>query len=171
MKTVKIVLGIIIFFTVAFFCTGLVIKENTYSCEITVDKPISETFELFSDQSLVKEWIPEITNIESIEMKPGMVGSEYRVTMDNQGVVLSKKEKILAFVKDQKVTYYYDAEGVFKTDDFTFTSEGESTKISLESTYSGKSYLISCVFPYFKGTFKDVDEDNLSKFKEFAEKQ
>ncbi len=171
MKTVKIVLGILITLSVAFFCTGLVVKENTYSYDITINKPISQTFELFSDQDLVKEWIPEITNIESIEMKPGVVGSEYRVTMENEGVKLSKKEKVLAYVKDQKVTYYYDAEGVFKTDDFTFTSDGQSTKISLECTYTAKSYLISCVFPYFKGTFKDVDVKNLTNFKEFVEKK
>ncbi len=171
MKTVKIVLGILIVITVAFFCTGLVVKENKYTCEITINKPVAETFQLFSDQSLVKEWIPEITSIESIDMKPGMVGSEYRVMMDNEGIVLSKKEKILAYVKDEKVTYYYDAEAVFKTDDFSFSSNGQTTTITLESAYSGKSYLLSCVFPYFKGTFKDVDVENLANFKEFAEKQ
>lgn len=171
MKTVKIVLGILILLTVAFFCTGLVIKENTYKHEITINKPISETFEIFSDQSLVKEWIPEITNIEEIDMKPEMVGSVYRVTMNNEGVVLSKKETILAYVKNQKVTYYHDAEGVLKTDDFSFSSDGANTKISLESKYSGKSYLISCVFPYFKGTFKDVDVQNLERFKAYAEKR
>jgi len=169
MKTVKIVLGVLIAITIAFFCTGLIIKENTYSHQITINQPLNKTFELFSDQNLVKEWIPEITNIEAIQMKPGMVGSEYRVTMENEGVVLSKKEKILAYVKNEQLTYYFDAEGVYKTDDFSFSSEGNNTLISLESTYSGKSYLISCVFPYFKGTFKDVDIQNLERFKEFAE--
>lgn len=170
MKVVKIVLGILIVISLAFFCTGLIIKENQYSYEITINKPLESTFELFNDQEKVNEWIPEITKIESINSKPGKVGSEYRVTMENEGVILSKKEKILAFVKNKKVTYYFNAEGVYKTDDYTFESDDNKTIISLQATYTGKSYLMNCVLPYFKGVFKDVDVRNLNSFKAYAEK-
>ena len=171
MKTVKIVLIILVVLTVIFFGTGLVIKENKYSVEIDINKPLPEIFKKFNDQNSIREWIPEITSIESIDEKPGVIGSQYRIIMENNGQKMTKKEKILAFVENQKVTQYFDAEGVIKTDDYTFTSQGQKTKVVLTATYQGKSYILSCIFPYFKGTFKGVDEKNLNSFKEFVEKQ
>lgn len=171
MKTVKVVLTILIVLTVLFLGTGLVIKENKYSAEIQVNKPLSETFQLFNDQKTISQWIPEITNIEAIQEKPGYVGSEYRITMNNNGEMVTMKEKVLAFVEDQKVTLYFDAEGVLKTDDYTFTSDGNITTVRLNATYQAESYIVGCMLPLFKGTFKGVDKKSLENFKAFAEKQ
>lgn len=171
MKAVKITLIIIVVLSVIFFATGLVVKENHYSLEIEVDKPISETFLLFNDTSKVKEWIPEFTSIEAIVEKPGKTGSEYRIKVDNNGQEMTMKEKVLAYVENEKVTLYFDAEGVLKTDDYSFTSDGGKTKIILNVAFQGESYILSCVFPYFKGTFKGIDKTYLENFKAFAEKQ
>ncbi|MEQ6124806.1 SRPBCC family protein [Pseudotenacibaculum sp. MALMAid0570] len=171
MKAVKIILYILVALTLIFFGTGLVVKESNYTMEIEINKPLSETFKIFNDQSTISEWIPEITKIEAINEKPGITGSEYRITMDNEGQVMTMKEKVLAFVENEKVTLYFDAEGMFKTDDYSFVSEGSKTKIILNVAYQGKSYILNCVFPYFKGTFKGIDQKYLENFKEFAEKQ
>ena len=77
----------------------------------------------------------------------------------------------MAFNQDEKVTLYFDAEGVLKTDDYVFSSNGNKTKITLNVTYQGESYILNCIFPYFKGTFKGVDKKYLDNFKAFAEKQ
>ncbi len=171
MKAVKITLGIIIALSIVFFATGLFIKESTYKVEIEVNKPISETFQVFNDISLIEKWIPEIKSMEAITEKPGKIGSEYRVTMDNQGEVMTMKEKVLAYVPNEKVTLYFDAEGVVKTDDYSFQSNGNSTKIVMSVAYQGESYILNCVIPYFKGTFKGIDETYLNSFKEYIEKQ
>jgi len=170
MKTVKVILTILVVLSVLFLGTGLVIKENKYSTEIKINKPLSETFQIFNDQESISEWIPEITKVETIEEKPGFVGSEYRITIDNQGQIMTKKEKILAYIEDQKVTFHFDAENVLKTDDYTFSSDGNSTTIKLDVSFQAETYLLSCVFPYFKGTFKGLDEQYLSNFKAFVEK-
>jgi uncharacterized protein YndB with AHSA1/START domain len=169
MKTVKVILTILVILSLLFLGTGLVIKENRYSTEIHINKSLSETFRMFTDQETMNQWIPEITKIETIEEKPGLVGSEYRITLDNQGQTMTKKEKILAYVQNQKVTFYFDAEGVLKTDDYTFVSDGNSTTIKLDVTFQAEKYILSCMFPYFKGIFKGVDERYLNNFKVFAE--
>ena len=171
MKTVKVILTILVILSVLFLGTGLVIKENKYSTEITINKPLSETFKLFNDQESIRQWIPEIQKFEAIVEKPGVTGSEFRITMDNNGETVTMKEKVLAYVEDEKVTLYFDAEQVLKTDDYTFISDGESTKIQLNVTFQAESYIMSCMFPYFKGAFKSVDEKYLNNFKAFAEKQ
>jgi len=171
MKAVKIILYILIVVTIIFFGTGLIVKESTYKVEITVNKSLSETFKLFNDLSKVKQWIPEFQSIDTIVEKPNKVGSEYRITVDNNGQSVTMKEKVLAYINNEKVTLYFDAEGVLKTDDYTFNSDGSATKIVLNSTYQGESYILSCIFPYFKGTFRGVDEKYLNNFKAYAEKQ
>lgn len=171
MKAVKITLGLVLLLSLAFFGTGLVIKESNYSVEVNVNKSLSETFKIFNNQALMTQWVPEITKVETIQENPGKVGSEYRITMDNNGEVITMKEKVLAFVENQKVTQYFDQEGVLKTNDFTFESEGNQTKIVLNATYEGETYILNCVFPYFKGTFKELDRTQLDNFKAFAEKQ
>ena len=171
MKTVKIVLSILVVLTVLFLGTGLVVKENKYSTEVTVNKALSETFALFNNQDEKGKWIPEITRVETIDQKPEFTGSEYRITVDNNGDISTMKEKILAYVKDQKVTMYFDAEGVLKTDDYTFSSDGENTIIQLNVTYEAESYFMGCMFPFLKGSFKGVDDNYLSNFKAFAEQQ
>lgn len=171
MKTVKVVLTILVVLTVVFLGTGLVVKENHYTVEVEVNKPVAETFRLFNDQTTMKEWMPEFRKIEVINEKPGITGSEYRITVDNNGESVSMKEKVLAYVENEKVTLYIDAESVLKTGDYQFVAEGNKTKVILNATYQAESYILSCVFPFFKGTFRGIDEGYLKNFKTFAEKQ
>ena len=171
MKTIKTILTILIIVTLLFFGTGMVVKENNYTSEVIVNKSLSETFRLFNNRDRIMLWCPEIKKIETIEEKPDFTGSKYRITMDNNGEMMTSKEKILAYVKDQKVTLFFDAEQVLKTYNYTFTRQGNSTKILLEASVQTETYMLSCVFPYIKGKFRKVDEQYLSNFKAFAEKQ
>jgi uncharacterized membrane protein len=171
MKIVKIIVIFLVVLSFIFFGTGLVIKENNYSVEISINKPLEETFQLFNNQELMTQWVPQVTKVETIKENPGIIGSEYRITIDNNGETITMKEKVLAFVENQKVTQYFDQENVLKTNDYVFATEGSQTKIVLNATYQAESYILNCVFPYFKGTFKGVDQTNLDNFKTFAEKQ
>jgi len=71
MKIIKIILSVITFFIVAFFLTGLFVKETTYQASITVNKPISAVFKDFSTSENIKNWIPEIKSLKVIHENPG----------------------------------------------------------------------------------------------------
>lgn len=171
MKTVKIIVIFLVILTVIFLGTGLVVKENSYELEITVNKPLEQTFASFNDMSSVKQWIPEYQSIEAVDKKSEITGSVYNIVVENKGQKVIVKEKILAYVPDEKVTLFFDREGVAETDEYTFKSDGSKTIITLNSSYQAKSYILGCVLPYFEGTFKGLDETNLNNFKEFIEKQ
>ena len=55
MKTIKIILGIITAFVVVFLATGLLIKETSYTTQITINKPVEEVFETFSNSENIKK--------------------------------------------------------------------------------------------------------------------
>ncbi|MFY0603386.1 MAG: SRPBCC family protein [Flavobacteriaceae bacterium] len=172
MKKIKIILGIIIFFSLIFFGTGLVVKEVDYTTKVEVNMPLDKTFALFNDTEKIKNWIPELKSIEAIDEKTGKTGSRYKmVVLDGNENEITMEEKVLAYVNNEKVTLYFDAQGMLKTDDYTFVAEGNKTIITNTSNCKSDSYIFGCMMPYFKGTFKEIDQGYLDNFKAFAEKQ
>tara|TARA_B100000768_G_scaffold176111_1_gene188412 strand:- start:2905 stop:3417 length:513 start_codon:yes stop_codon:yes gene_type:complete len=170
MKTVKIIIIFLIILTLLFFGTGLVIKDSSYTSQITIHKPIEETFTMFTDIATITLWNPEYSAVEVVDQKPGITGSRYdiKVLHNNQTIII--KEKVLAYVKNEKITLFIDRDGVVERDDYTFTSDRSHTVINLNSSYQAKSYILGCVLPYFKSKFKKIDEVSLNNFKNFAEK-
>ncbi len=172
MKAIKIILSIIIVFTVVFFSTGLFVKQTNYTSQVTVNKSLEEVFTLFNDMNEIKNWIPEIQSIAPLEVKDGVIGSTYKmVVLDNNGQPITMEEKVLAYVENEKVTLYFDADGMLKTDDYVFTYQNNQTTITNSSTCKSNSYILSCIFPYFKGTFQEIDQGYLNNFKAYIEQQ
>tara|TARA_B100000795_G_C22803315_1_gene443166 strand:- start:1037 stop:1558 length:522 start_codon:yes stop_codon:yes gene_type:complete len=170
MKTVKIIMTFLLILTVFFFGTGLVIKESSYTSQITIQKPLEETFLMFNDITKFTNWNPEYSSIDIIDLKPGITGSRYDIKVQHNNLTVVVKEKVLAYVKNEKVTLFFDRDGVIETDDYIFTSDGNNTFITLNASYQAKSYILGCVLPYFKSKFKKIDEVSLDNFKIFAEK-
>jgi hypothetical protein len=171
MKTIKIILGIITTIVVIFLGTGLLIKETNYSTQVTINKPVEEVFETFSMSENIKKWIPEIKSFEVINENIGKTGSSYKIIIDNQGQDIEMTQKVIAYVKNEKITLFFDAENMLKRDDYIFKEKNGITTITSNSSCQSESYLMACMFPYFKGTFKDQDQTYLNNFKAFVEKQ
>ena len=170
MKAIKIILGIVTVLVIVFFSTGLLVKETSYQVKIEINKPISEVFTVFNDQDLMKQWMPSIKMIEPINVKPGIVGSEYKMTVENNGQLIVMNEKVLAYIPNKKVTLYFDADDMLKTDDFNFSEKNGVTTIVKDVSCKSDSYIMSCMFPYFKGYFTDMDQQYLNDFKAYLEK-
>ena len=170
MKTVKIIITFLIILTVLFFGTGLIIKEISYTSKIIINEPLEKTFTTFTDLSVIPKWNPEYNEIEVVELKPGITGSIYNIKVlhNNQTTII--REKVLAYVKNEKITLFIDKDGVVERDDYTFSSDGSHTVINLSSSYQAKSYLLSCVLPFFKSKFKKIDEVFLNNLKTYVEK-
>lgn len=171
MKTVKIILGIISALTLIFFATGLVVKETNYNAQVSVNKSVEEVFKAFNNQENIKNWIPELKSIEVINENPGRTGSTYKMVVENQGQEISMTEKVLAYVPNEKVTIYFDAENMLKTDDYVFKENNGITIVTLNSSCKSDSYIMACMFPYFKGTFQSQDQSYLNNFKTYIEQQ
>lgn len=171
MKTIKVILIIISIFSLAFLGTGLVVQQTSYSAKVSINKPLNEVFNNFMKIDSVKNWIPEIQSVESVNLNPGITGSVYNIVVLNQGEEIKMTEKIMAYVPNEKVTLFFDAENMLKKDDYLFSEENGVTTITLNASCQSESYIMACMFPYFKGTFRDQDQSYLNNFKTFVEKQ
>ena len=155
---------------IAFFATGLIVKETTYTTKVTVDRPIDTVFSTLVDVNNMQEWVKDIKSIEVVNSTQNITGSVYKITVDNQGYDVEMTQKVEAFEPNEKVTYFYDADNMLKTDTYKFSTTNNKTIISKTSVCRSDSYVMSCIFPYFKGTFQEIDQQYLDDFKEFIEK-
>ena len=171
MKTIKIILGIITAIVVVFLATGLIIKETSYVTQVSINKSVEVVFETFNNSENIKNWVPEVKSFDVVNENIGKTGSVYKMVVENQGQEIVMTQKIIAFVKNEKVTLFFDAENMLKRDDYIFVEKNGITTITLNSSCQSESYLMACMFPFFKGTFQEQDQTYLNNFKAFAEKQ
>jgi uncharacterized membrane protein len=171
MKTIKIILGIITAIVVVFLATGLIIKETSYVTQVSINKSVEVVFETFNNSENIKNWVPEVKSFDVVNENIGKTGSVYKMVVENQGQEIVMTQKIIAFVKNEKVTLFFDAENMLKRDDYVFEEKNGITTITLNSSCQSESYLMACMFPFFKGTFQEQDQTYLNNFKAFAEKQ
>ena len=136
MKTIKVILIIISTLVVAFLATGLLVQQTNYSATVSIDKPIDEVFSNFMQIDSVKNWIPDIKSVKPVNINPGITGSVYDVVVLNQGQEIIMTEKIMAYVLNEKVTLFYDAENMLKKDDYLFSEENGTTTITLNAVLS-----------------------------------
>lgn len=169
MKAIKIILVIIIILVLTFFTTGLFVKETDYTTQIAINKPIKEVFKTFSNTNNVKKWIPEFKSIDTITANFGKTGSIYKIVVDNHGQDIIMTEKVMAYVPNEKLTLFYDTDMMLKTNDYLFSEKDGITKITLNATCKSDSYIMSCVYPYFKNTLKNQDLLYLKNFKKYIE--
>jgi len=169
MKTIKVILIIISTLVVAFLATGLLVQQTNYSATVSIDKPIDEVFSNFMQIDSVKNWISDIKSVKPININPGITGSVYDVVVLNQGQEIIMTEKIMAYVLNEKVTLFYDAENMLKKDDYLFSEENGITTITLNAACQSESFIMACMFPYFRGTFQAQDQSYLNNFKKFLE--
>lgn len=169
LKTLKIVLAVITFFVIVFFSTGLIVKETTYTVQIDVKKPINQVFEAFNNIENKQKWIPEIQSVEVVNENIGKMGSEYQLLIENEGQKILISEKVMAYIPNEKLTLFYNAQNLLKTNEYIFKEVNGLTNIVLIATCSSDSYIMACLFPYFKSTFKNQDLGYLTNFKAFVE--
>ncbi|MGY0407349.1 MAG: SRPBCC family protein [Polaribacter sp.] len=168
MKAIKIILIVISILVIAFFATGLAVKETKYSIKVSINKPVNEVFKTFNTMDSIKKWIPEVHSVKTMHKNIGITGSVYKIALEIKGKEITMTEKIMAYVPNEKVTLFYNVENMFKKNDYIFSDEKGVTTITLNASCRSDSYLMACIFPYFKRTFKEQDQKYLNNFKAYV---
>jgi uncharacterized protein YndB with AHSA1/START domain len=166
----KIALVILVLLLI-FLSLGLFIPKVTYETMGELEMPKEEVFALYNDMDKIKEWIPEIVEVETLVETPDKIGSEFRMIVENNGQEMEMMERVVDFVPNEKVALSFDAGMMLKKDVFTFEERGNTTLIKGSHEVEGSSYYTKCVFAFFKGPFQKIDQGYLDSFVKWAEEQ
>jgi uncharacterized membrane protein len=168
-KAIKVILIIISIISVGFFATGLIMPETKYQTSIEINKNIDEVFQSFSDIKNSKDWVPELKSVGVRKEVPAKIGSVYELVAMDRGVEIIIIQKITSFENNHSLGISFQANDMNKFNQFSFESKGNTTVITLDATCRSDSYMLSCIFPYFKGFFRDQDDLYLQNFKSYIE--
>jgi uncharacterized membrane protein len=169
MKTIKVILIIISVFILGFLGTGFVVSETNYNAKISLDHSLEVVFNNFTELDSIQNWMSDIDAVTSLNKSPKIVGDLYGIIVINQGQEIRMTKKVTRYVANEKLTLYYDAENMLKKEDFIFSSENGKTIITLHASCRSESFLMGCMFPYFKTTFRNQDQAYLESFKTYME--
>ncbi len=153
-----------------FFSMGLIYPVVSYTAEINVNKPIEATFRKFNDPGTLKQWIPEMKSLEILDIKPGMVGTKMKMTIENAGKSMEIFEEVTAYEENKLLGMTMTSGPMTKKDSIEFISSGEQTLIRGNYTCTGSNLFYRSLFSLFRGQFKSVDEKYLQNFKAFVER-
>lgn len=162
---------IVLAILLGFLAMGLIKPEVKYNSEVVVDAPIEEVFTTFNDMDKIKNWIPQITKIETVEEKPEVVGSKYIMTLEQDGQLTEMQEIVTSFQKNKEVGISFEAGIMLKSDVFDFSETPEGTRVTGNHVAKGSTYFARCMFAFFGGMFEEIDQTSLDEFKKYVESQ
>lgn len=169
MKALKIVLGIVAALVVIFFALGMISPQVTYSTEIEVDKPLDESWAVYTDETKLTEWLEAVESIELQSGNQNEVGSTYLITIDQGGEKMTMTEEITAFQVNELMSMKFDNEAFGQTLDVHFKENEGKTIITTNAVMEGKGMVMRSIFAMMKGTMEDQDLKNMTNLKEVIE--
>ncbi|PXY01064.1 hypothetical protein DF185_10445 [Marinifilum breve] len=171
MKFLKIFGIIILVLILGFLAIGLFVSKHEYKSEVEINKPVIETFAHFNNHESLLKWLPEVKSFEPIKETPNKVGSEYKMLIDSQGKVMEMHETLTAYKENEMIEMVFVAGWMTKNNRFTFEKSTNGTLLKAEYKVEGNNIFAKSMFAFFSKMFKQIDETNLNRFKEFVESQ
>ncbi len=169
MKYLKYILGIVVVLFIVFLALGLIKPELSYECEITVDKPVAESWAVTQDEEKLAEWLPGFQKIEHVSGTPGTVGAIADVYFVNDGQEMTIRETITDLVPDESISMSYVND--FMNMDYTLVMSDSNgkTKINTSTTAEGNGMFSKSIMVLMGGSIKAQEETNLSNLKKTIE--
>ena len=169
MKYLKYILGIIAVLLLVFLALGLIKPELNYDCEITVDKPVAESWAVIQDEDKLPEWLEGLQKIEHINGTPGTVGAISDVYFISDGQEMVIRETITDLQANESISMSYASD--FMNMDYTLamTSVDGKTRINTSTTAKGNGMFSKSIMVLFGGSVKTQEETNLSNLKKVIE--
>ena len=171
MKFLKVTGLIILCLFLIFLAIGLISGKQEYQAEVEINKPVSEVFAWFNDHESLSEWIPEVKSFEPINETPNKVGSEYKMLIDSEGQVMEMHETLTGYKENEMIEMVFVAGWMTKNNHFTFQQSELGTILKAKYSVEGNNILAKSMFAFFTKMFKQIDETNLNRFKDFVEAQ
>jgi hypothetical protein len=152
-----------------FFLLGILKPQLSYDCEITVDKPLAESWVVSQDEQKMPEWLDGFQKIEHISGIPGKVGAVSDVYFNTDGQDMTIRETITEIIPDQSISMTFESDFMDMDYTLTMSSVDGKTKINSSTTAAGNGMFSRSLMALMGNSFKEQEETNLARLKQTIE--
>lgn len=174
MKFLKYLFFLILGFILIFFAFGIFKPSVSYGHEVTVNKPLKESWAVFQDHTKYGQWLQGFQSIDLISGKHNEVGSKYKVVVDpGQDQPLFEMIETLESKQDfDHVTLSFDSDMMQFDQTTTHSFADGKTTIKTDSKVTGKGIVMKSMFAImstFGNSFQVQEEKNIEALKTVIE--
>ncbi len=164
----KILLGfiaIIALLVVVFFAIGLMFPTLTTETGVTINKPRDVVWQYFTDQSKLKDWLPNVKSIENISGEPMTAGSKFKITFEENGDRIVMTETMTEVKENEVFAFTLENDVITANDRLTFIDKGDKTEVVENNTFTGGNIFWRSLFAVMKSNFEKKSAENYQKLK------
>ncbi len=170
MKTLFYVLGFIAFCLFSFFLIGVIFPKSEYENTIVVNRSIDKCWKVFSDDTLIYDWMPGLKKIEYVKGKEMQRGSEFKMHLVEAGQSYIITEKVNDVKEKELYSLTLNNEVLTNNVQFQFKETAPyTTEIKSINSVEAKNWFLKSLFFFLESDFKEQDMKTLNNFKNLVE--
>ncbi len=170
MKILFYVLGFIATCFLGFYVIGLVKPTVNYQNEITINRPIEQSWAVYSNEQLLSQWMQGFQRLEKQKLNPFDVGAEYKIILKEEGQEFELQYKVINCIPNQLYEFELSNPLLKNHVKIEFkSSQTYTTQIFSSNTVYANNWFLRSLFVFFKGQFKSQEELNLQALKKLVE--
>lgn len=137
---------------------------STFTLTEHLNRPVAEVFAFATDPQNASRWLGDVTKVEVLTPGPMRVGSQFRETRMMNGKEHSAVIEVTEHAPPNRHAASATMMGVTATYHYTFSPNGEGTRIDMKAEVHGKG-MAKLLVPMVLSTMKKHDGDQLVKLK------
>jgi len=157
-----IVIGLILL--LAIFFPSVTIDE-TYE----IDAPLQKTWDVFHDNSYMKDWLTGFKRIKVIEEKPGKIGSRYQMFFEQGEDEMYMIEEITGYKEYETFDFRMEHPAANTQTNIRFEEKADKTIIHQQVETKANSFFFRSMLPIMQFSMKKQNAESYQKFKELVE--
>ena len=136
---------------------------------IEIDKPLSEVYAAFNNPANLPRWITGLQRTEPISGEPGKVGAKTRQVYLERGRVVELIETITAHEPMKRFSGEIEGQGMSCAIHVEFVDRGRSTVVVARADMRSRSFMLSLLLPFIKGSVRKRQGGDFERFKRLLE--
>jgi len=170
MKILIYVVGFILTCFVGFYVIGLVKPVIVYETSITINRPSQQTWDVFSNEKLLNQWMQGYDHIEKIKLEPFQTGAEYKLILKEKNQHFEINQKVISAIPASIYEYSLENAVLHNHVKITFKEPQQfTTEVVISNEVEAKNWFLKSLFVFFKSQFKSQDDLNLQALKKLVE--
>ncbi len=169
MKYFKVFLIIVVLISVGFILIGVIVPKISYETTITTNKPVEETWDMFSDTELMAEWMQGFKSKKVLSGDATTPGSTYEVIIVQNDEEYVMTETLVEYKEDELYVFTIENDILLSKQEVHFKSDGDGTIVTEKSVTEGKSLIMKSIISLTKSIFQKNSDEKYNSFKKLVD--